>query len=38
MRIDHCWVSHHWRSVDVRLGPSTGSDHLPLIVDLAWAP
>jgi endonuclease/exonuclease/phosphatase (EEP) superfamily protein YafD len=38
IRIDHCWVSHHWRSVDVRLGPSTGSDHLPLIVDLAWAP
>jgi endonuclease/exonuclease/phosphatase (EEP) superfamily protein YafD len=38
MRIDHCWVSHHWRSVDVRLGPSSGSDHLPLIVDLEWAP
>jgi len=38
IRIDHCWASHHWRSVDVRLGPSTGSDHLPLIVDLEWAP
>lgn len=37
MRIDHCWVSHHWRTVEVRLGPSNGSDHLPLIVDLAWA-
>lgn len=37
MRIDHCWVSHHWRSVSVRLGPSNGSDHLPLIADLAWA-
>jgi endonuclease/exonuclease/phosphatase (EEP) superfamily protein YafD len=37
MRIDHCWISHHWRSVDVRLGPSNGSDHLPLIADLVWA-
>lgn len=37
MRIDHCWVSRHWRSVDVRVGPSNGSDHLPLIVDLVWA-
>jgi endonuclease/exonuclease/phosphatase (EEP) superfamily protein YafD len=38
IRIDHCWASRHWRSVDVRLGPSHGSDHLPLIADLAWAP
>jgi len=37
IRIDHCWASHHWRSIDVRLGPSNGSDHLPLIADLAWA-
>jgi endonuclease/exonuclease/phosphatase (EEP) superfamily protein YafD len=36
MRIDHCWMSHHWRSVDVRLGPSNGSDHLPVIADLVW--
>ena len=36
IRIDHCWASHHWRSIDVRLGPSHGSDHLPLIADLAW--
>lgn len=34
IRIDHCWVSRHWRSTDVRLGPSLGSDHLPLIADL----
>jgi len=37
MRIDHCWVSHHWRSVDVRVGPSNGSDHLPVIADLVLA-
>ena len=37
IRIDHCWASHHWRSIDVRLGPSHGSDHLPLIADLALA-
>ena len=36
IRIDHCWISHHWRSIDVRLGPSNGSDHLPLIADLVW--
>ncbi|HKR37270.1 MAG TPA: endonuclease/exonuclease/phosphatase family protein [Steroidobacteraceae bacterium] len=34
IRIDHCLVSRHWRSTDVRLGPSLGSDHLPLIADL----
>jgi len=37
IRIDHCLASHHWRSIDVRLGPSNGSDHLPLIADLVWA-
>ena len=36
IRIDHCWASNHWRSIDVRLGPSNGSDHLPLIADLVW--
>ncbi len=36
IRIDHCWASRHWRSIDVRLGPSRGSDHQPLIADLAW--
>jgi len=38
IRIDHCWASRHWRSTDVRLGPAHGSDHLPLIADLVWAP
>ncbi len=37
IRIDHCWTSQHWRSSDVRLGPSHGSDHLPLIADLVWS-
>jgi endonuclease/exonuclease/phosphatase (EEP) superfamily protein YafD len=37
IRIDHCWASRHWRSIDVRLGPANGSDHLPLIADLVWA-
>lgn len=36
IRIDHCWMSRHWRSVDVRVGPSHGSDHQPLIADLVW--
>ena len=36
IRIDHCWASRHWRSSDVRLGPSYGSDHQPLIADLVW--
>jgi endonuclease/exonuclease/phosphatase (EEP) superfamily protein YafD len=34
IRIDHCWASRHWRSTAIRLGPSLGSDHLPLIADL----
>lgn len=34
IRIDHCWASRHWRSTDVRVGPSLGSDHLALIADL----
>lgn len=38
IRIDHCWASKHWRSTDVRMGPSVGSDHLPLIADLALVP
>ena len=36
IRIDHCWISRHWRSTDVRLGPASGSDHLPLIAELVW--
>jgi endonuclease/exonuclease/phosphatase (EEP) superfamily protein YafD len=33
--IDHCLLSRGLRIVDIRTGPNIGSDHLPLIVDLA---
>jgi endonuclease/exonuclease/phosphatase (EEP) superfamily protein YafD len=34
MRIDHCLLSPHWRSVSADVGPALGSDHLPLVADL----
>ena len=33
--IDHVYAGAAWRTVAVRRGPSLGSDHYPLIVDLA---
>jgi endonuclease/exonuclease/phosphatase (EEP) superfamily protein YafD len=36
LRIDHCLMSRHWQSVDVRTGPRLGSDHLPTIADLEF--
>jgi endonuclease/exonuclease/phosphatase (EEP) superfamily protein YafD len=36
--IDHIYAGPGWRTVDIRLGPRLGSDHLPLIVDLAARP
>jgi endonuclease/exonuclease/phosphatase (EEP) superfamily protein YafD len=33
--IDNCLLDHDIRVEDSRVGPSIGSDHLPLIVDLA---
>lgn len=35
IRIDHCLLSPHWRSVSVRRGPWLGSDHLPVVADLS---
>lgn len=35
MRIDHCLLSPHWRSVAVRTGPWLGSDHLPVVAELS---
>jgi endonuclease/exonuclease/phosphatase (EEP) superfamily protein YafD len=36
--IDNCLVSEGLIALDRRLGPDVGSDHFPLIVDLALAP
>jgi len=33
--IDHCLVSEEIQVVNMRVGPSLGSDHVPIIVDLA---
>ena len=33
--IDHCLISDGITVLDCRLGPNIGSDHLPLIIDLA---
>jgi endonuclease/exonuclease/phosphatase (EEP) superfamily protein YafD len=35
IRIDHCLASAHWRVLDARVGPHLGSDHRPIIVELA---
>lgn len=34
MRIDHCLLSREWQSLRVDIGPSLGSDHLPVLADL----
>ncbi|HLH73047.1 MAG TPA: endonuclease/exonuclease/phosphatase family protein, partial [Chloroflexota bacterium] len=36
LRIDYVWHSPHLRAVSARVGADAGSDHLPVIVDLAW--
>ena len=36
--IDHVYAGSHWRTVAIRRGPRMGSDHYPLIVDLALTP
>lgn len=34
IRIDHCLLSRHWRALSTSIGPSLGSDHLPLVADV----
>jgi endonuclease/exonuclease/phosphatase (EEP) superfamily protein YafD len=36
--IDHILSSPNWRPCRAWVGPDVGSDHLPLIADLVWAP
>jgi vancomycin resistance protein VanJ len=37
LRIDYVWHSFELRAVEARVGPDVGSDHLPVVADLAWA-
>lgn len=34
IRIDHCLLSRHWQARTTAIGPSLGSDHLPLVADV----
>ena len=34
IRIDHCLASRQWRVLNLRAGPSLGSDHRPMVNDL----
>ena len=36
--IDHIYAGAGWRTLDVRRGPSLGSDHRPVVVTLQAAP
>jgi endonuclease/exonuclease/phosphatase (EEP) superfamily protein YafD len=36
IRIDYVWHSPHLRALYAATGPELGSDHLPLVVTLAW--
>lgn len=35
IRIDHCLASPHWRVLQVESGPALGSDHRPMVNELA---
>jgi endonuclease/exonuclease/phosphatase (EEP) superfamily protein YafD len=35
IRIDHCLASPHWRGVQAVAGPTLGSDHRPVLNELA---
>jgi len=36
LRIDHVFVAGRWRPVSVQVGPFVGSEHRPLLAELAW--
>jgi len=36
VRIDYVWSSPHLIPLESRIGPDGGSDHLPVIAELAW--
>lgn len=38
VRIDHILSGPHWRPCRCWVGPDVGSDHRPIIADLAWRP
>lgn len=38
VRIDHILSDAHWRPFRCWVGPDVGSDHRPLVADLAWKP
>ena len=38
MPIDHVYAGAAWQTIMVRRGPSMGSDHYPLVVDLGFGP
>jgi endonuclease/exonuclease/phosphatase family metal-dependent hydrolase len=38
MRIDHILTSSHWQCAECRVAGNIGSDHLPLVADLAYKP
>lgn len=38
LRIDYVWTSRHWQPLAAWVGPSAGSDHLPVLARLALPP
>jgi vancomycin resistance protein VanJ len=36
MRIDYVWYTDHFEALQAWMGPGTGSDHLPVLAELAW--
>jgi vancomycin resistance protein VanJ len=36
VRVDYIWYSAHFRAIRAWVGPDAGSDHLPVLAQLAW--